>query len=71
MMVVYGKGYKVKAHALCVFKRNGAYEYLSGSYLHKSGAFSIEGIMDQDYPEWQAIVELDFKNKSRVDLARK
>lgn len=71
IMVVYGKGYKVKAHALCVFKRNGAYEYLSGSYLHKSGAFSIEGIMDQDYPEWQAIVELDFKNKSRVDLARK
>lgn len=71
IMVVYGKGYKGKAHALCVFKRNGAYEYLSGSYLHKSGAFALEGIMDQDYSEWQAIVELDFKNKSRVDIARK
>ncbi|MCB9772630.1 MAG: tetratricopeptide repeat protein [Candidatus Omnitrophica bacterium] len=71
IMVVYGKGYKGKAHALCVFKRNGAYEYLSGSYLHKTKALSFEGIMDQDYPEWQAIVELDFKNKSRVDLARK
>jgi hypothetical protein len=71
IMVSYMKGSERKGHALCVFQRDGAYWYFSGSNLNKPSASSIEQLMDQAYPGWLAIVELDLKTKGRMDIARK
>lgn len=71
VMVSYKKGIEKKGHAMCFFDRGSGYEYFSGSVLSKHSASSIEQIMNQEYPGLIAIMKLDFKTKSRVDIARK
>lgn len=71
VMVSYKKGIDKKGHAMCVFDRGAGFEYFSGSVLSKTSAVSIEQIMDQEYPTWLSITKLDYKTKSRFDLAKK
>lgn len=71
VMVSYKKGTEKKGHAMCVFQRDGGYEYFSGSVLSKHPASSIEQIMNREYPGWLSITRLDFKAKARTELVKK
>jgi hypothetical protein len=69
--VAFMEGAEKKAHAICLFNEYGRYEFFSGAYLRKFSASSIEQLMDQAYPTWYAIRELDPRTKTRIDISKK
>ncbi len=69
--VSYRKGSEKTSHAICLFKGYNGYEYFSGAYLKKQSASSIEALMNNAYPTWYTIAELDPRTKTRIDISKK
>lgn len=65
LLSVYGKKY---AHTVCVFQRDGKYQYIDGTKLVKSGSGDLQSLLSEIYPNWNhgAIVTPAEGGKGRV-----
>ena len=69
--VTYTEGARRSGHAICVFQYGVGYTYFSCGVLKELSSFSMEQLVKQAYPGWIKIDELDFRTKSRIEIAKK
>mgnify|MGYP001605926310 CR=1 FL=1 len=70
IVIVNLKDFK-QSHAICVFKDDKYYSFFSNQILVQTGAASIEGAVQEGYPDWASIIFTNSKKQSVKIVSRK
>lgn len=65
LLSVYGKKY---AHTICVFEKNGKYQYINGTKLVTANTTDLKALLTEIYPNWSygAIVTPSASGRGRI-----
>lgn len=66
MVIIKFRGLK-ESHAVCMFKINGFYSFISNQKLIQTKQTSIREAVQEKYPDWQKISKVVIRGKAYAD----